>query len=116
MLTGGKVADPVGVVSDDIHAYQGFMTLHIIDPNSSQENPFCLERDTFGAQVLVGGKIAHPEGAKGDFFQPTVLTGVTPAMRIWREEVFGPVMVVVRALLPAYLPIAETLRNLHALA
>jgi aldehyde dehydrogenase (NAD+) len=43
----------------------------------------------------VGGKIAHPEGAKGDFFEPTVLTGVTPSMRIWKEEVFGPVMLVV---------------------
>ena len=37
----------------------------------------------------------HPYGCKGEFFAPTVLTGVTPAMRIWREEVFGPVMVVV---------------------
>jgi len=30
----------------------------------------------------------------GQFYPPTVLTGVTRAMRIWREEVFGPVMVV----------------------
>ena len=46
-------------------------------------------------QVLVGGHITHPEGAEGDFFSPTVLTGVNPGMRIWKEEVFGPVMVVV---------------------
>ena len=46
-------------------------------------------------QVLVGGEITHPEGAKGDFYAPTVLSGVTPDMRIWKEEVFGPVMVVV---------------------
>lgn len=46
-------------------------------------------------QVLAGGKITSPGGAKGDFFAPTVLKGVTPAMRIWKEEVFGPVMVVV---------------------
>ena len=45
--------------------------------------------------MLAGGGIVHPDGAKGDFFAPTVLTGVTPSMRIWREEVFGPVMVVV---------------------
>jgi len=54
-----------------------------------------ITNENSAAQVLVGGKIVHPGGAKGDFFQPTVLTGVTPAMRIWREEVFGPVMVVV---------------------
>jgi acyl-CoA reductase-like NAD-dependent aldehyde dehydrogenase len=47
------------------------------------------------AQVLAGGSlVAHPSG--GQFYAPTVLTGVTPAMRIWREEVFGPVLAVVR--------------------
>src|SRR5207253_7166873 len=41
-----------------------------------------------GASVLVGGK-RHALG--GRFFEPTVLTGVTPAMAIAREETFGPV-------------------------
>ncbi|RMX04816.1 aldehyde dehydrogenase family protein [Corticibacter populi] len=38
-----------------------------------------------GASVLTGG--TH----EGPYFQPTVLTGVTPAMRIYGEESFGPV-------------------------
>jgi succinate-semialdehyde dehydrogenase/glutarate-semialdehyde dehydrogenase len=41
-----------------------------------------------GAEVLVGGK-RHARG--GRFFEPTILTGVTPAMAIAREETFGPV-------------------------
>jgi succinate-semialdehyde dehydrogenase/glutarate-semialdehyde dehydrogenase len=41
-----------------------------------------------GAEVLVGGR-RHALG--GRFFEPTVLTGVTPAMAIAREETFGPV-------------------------
>ena len=41
-----------------------------------------------GAVVLVGGR-RHALG--GRFFEPTVLTGVTPAMMIAREETFGPV-------------------------
>jgi succinate-semialdehyde dehydrogenase/glutarate-semialdehyde dehydrogenase len=41
-----------------------------------------------GATVLVGGK-RHPLG--GRFFEPTVLTNVTPAMIVAREETFGPV-------------------------
>jgi succinate-semialdehyde dehydrogenase / glutarate-semialdehyde dehydrogenase len=41
-----------------------------------------------GAEVLVGGK-RHARG--GRFFEPTVLTGVTPAMAVAREETFGPV-------------------------
>lgn len=41
-----------------------------------------------GAEVAVGGK-ADERG--GLFFQPTILTGVTAAMKVAREETFGPV-------------------------
>jgi succinate-semialdehyde dehydrogenase / glutarate-semialdehyde dehydrogenase len=41
-----------------------------------------------GAHVLVGGK-RHSRG--GRFFEPTILTGVTPAMAVAKEETFGPV-------------------------
>jgi aldehyde dehydrogenase (NAD+) len=46
-----------------------------------------------GAKLLTGGH-ALTEGAygHGTFFAPTVLGGVTPGMRIAREEVFGPVV------------------------
>ena len=41
-----------------------------------------------GAKVVVGGR-RHALG--GRFFEPTVLTNVTPSMMIAREETFGPV-------------------------
>jgi succinate-semialdehyde dehydrogenase / glutarate-semialdehyde dehydrogenase len=41
-----------------------------------------------GAKVLAGGK-RHALG--GTFFEPTILTGVTPQMMVAREETFGPV-------------------------
>jgi succinate-semialdehyde dehydrogenase/glutarate-semialdehyde dehydrogenase len=41
-----------------------------------------------GAHVVAGGR-RHPLG--GTFYEPTVLTDVTPAMRVAREETFGPV-------------------------
>src|SRR5580692_6799782 len=41
-----------------------------------------------GAKVLLGGK-RHALG--GTFFEPTILTGVTPQMAVAREETFGPV-------------------------
>jgi succinate-semialdehyde dehydrogenase / glutarate-semialdehyde dehydrogenase len=41
-----------------------------------------------GARVALGGK-RHALG--GTFFEPTILTGVTPAMLVAREETFGPV-------------------------
>nr|WP_042187575.1 NADP-dependent succinic semialdehyde dehydrogenase [Kibdelosporangium sp. MJ126-NF4]CEL18198.1 Succinate-semialdehyde dehydrogenase [NAD]; Succinate-semialdehyde dehydrogenase [NAD(P)+] [Kibdelosporangium sp. MJ126-NF4]CTQ90572.1 Succinate-semialdehyde dehydrogenase [NAD] (EC 1.2.1.24); Succinate-semialdehyde dehydrogenase [NAD(P)+] (EC 1.2.1.16) [Kibdelosporangium sp. MJ126-NF4] len=41
-----------------------------------------------GAEVLCGGsRLDRP----GWFYPPTVVTGITPKMRIYREEVFGPV-------------------------
>jgi len=41
-----------------------------------------------GAKVLLGGK-RHALG--GSFFEPTILTDVTPKMLVAREETFGPV-------------------------
>ncbi|MEI6337596.1 MAG: aldehyde dehydrogenase family protein [Verrucomicrobiota bacterium] len=49
-----------------------------------------------GAKLLCGGS-AYPGGdarAKGNFVQPTVFTETTPDMKIVREEIFGPVLVV----------------------
>ncbi len=46
-----------------------------------------------GAKLLAGGH-ALTEGAyaHGTFFEPTIVSGVTPNMRIAKEEVFGPVV------------------------
>ncbi|HZL01312.1 MAG TPA: succinate-semialdehyde dehydrogenase [Caulobacteraceae bacterium] len=41
-----------------------------------------------GAEVVLGG---HRHRLGLTFFEPTVVTGVTPAMAIAREEIFGPV-------------------------
>lgn len=41
-----------------------------------------------GATVMLGGKAT----GEGYFFQPTVLTGVTKEMRVYQEEIFGPIM------------------------
>ncbi len=46
-----------------------------------------------GAKIVCGGK--RPEGLKGAYYEPTILTGITPYMRVWHEETFGPVLPVV---------------------
>jgi succinate-semialdehyde dehydrogenase/glutarate-semialdehyde dehydrogenase len=44
-----------------------------------------------GAKVITGGR--RPHGLeRGHFFEPTVLTDISPVMRLSCEEVFGPVM------------------------
>jgi aldehyde dehydrogenase (NAD+) len=46
-----------------------------------------------GAKLLLGGHaLTESPFARGTFFAPTVFAGVTPGMRIAREEVFGPVV------------------------
>jgi succinate-semialdehyde dehydrogenase/glutarate-semialdehyde dehydrogenase len=48
--------------------------------------------DQGATAVVGGGRIDRP----GAFVQPTLLTGVTPQMRAYSEELFGPVAVVYR--------------------
>ncbi|KAA0210518.1 MAG: aldehyde dehydrogenase family protein [Ignavibacteriaceae bacterium] len=48
------------------------------------------------AELIIGGK--HPGGdlSKGFFFEPTIFVNVTRDMRIAREEIFGPVLSVIK--------------------
>ncbi len=47
-------------------------------------------------KVLIGGEVVRDEKLKnGYFFEPTILDGVTPNMRIAREEIFGPVVCII---------------------
>ncbi|MDJ0414322.1 aldehyde dehydrogenase family protein [Rhodococcus opacus] len=47
--------------------------------------------ESAGADILVGGTV------KGAYYTPTVITGVTPDMEIYHEEIFGPATMVFRA-------------------
>jgi len=42
-----------------------------------------------GARILIGGK------RYGAIIEPTVLTGVTPGMKVVKEEIFGPVVSII---------------------
>lgn len=46
-----------------------------------------------GANVITGGRT--PEGLNGAYYLPTLLVNVNKDMRVWREEVFGPVLSIV---------------------
>ncbi len=50
-----------------------------------------------GARLLTGGeRVVASELANGFFIAPTVFADVTPSMRIAREEIFGPVVSILR--------------------
>jgi malonate-semialdehyde dehydrogenase (acetylating) / methylmalonate-semialdehyde dehydrogenase len=56
------------------------------------------EAEAKGAKVIVDGRNARVAGRENGFFLgPTIIDHVTPDMRIAQEEVFGPVLVIIRA-------------------
>ena len=60
----------------------------IDDKAVEQVESFIADAVGKGAKVMTGGK-RHALG--GTYYEPTVLTDVTPAMRVAKEEIFGPV-------------------------
>jgi malonate-semialdehyde dehydrogenase (acetylating)/methylmalonate-semialdehyde dehydrogenase len=59
---------------------------------------YIAEAEAAGAEVLVDGRNATVPGREGGYYLgPTIIDRVTPDMRIAREEVFGPVLVIVRS-------------------
>lgn len=46
-----------------------------------------------GANVVIGGK--SPGNLKGAYYLPTILTNIKRNMKVWKEEVFGPVLPVI---------------------
>lgn len=50
-----------------------------------------------GARLVCGGQAASVDGCEGGFYiEPTVLADVTNDMKVAREEIFGPVLSVIR--------------------
>jgi aldehyde dehydrogenase (NAD+) len=50
-----------------------------------------------GAEIAVGGKRPRsPRLKDGWFYRPTILAGVRPSHRVAQEEIFGPVLSVIR--------------------
>ena len=79
----------VGVGSED-----GVEQGPLIDDNAVEKVEALIADATgHGATVVTGGK-RHALG--GTFFEPTVLSGTTPDMKISSEEIFGPVSAVYR--------------------
>ena len=58
---------------------------------------YITEAESQGAKVLVDGRGTVVKGQEGGYYVgPTVIDYVTPDMRIAKEEVFGPVIVIIR--------------------
>lgn len=59
---------------------------------------YIAEAEAAGAEVLVDGRNTTVPGREGGYYLgPTIIDKVTPEMRVAREEVFGPVLVIIRS-------------------
>jgi malonate-semialdehyde dehydrogenase (acetylating)/methylmalonate-semialdehyde dehydrogenase len=59
---------------------------------------YIAEAEAAGAEVLVDGRNTTVPGREGGYYLgPTIIDRVNPDMRIAREEVFGPVLVIIRS-------------------
>ncbi|MEO8674712.1 MAG: NAD-dependent succinate-semialdehyde dehydrogenase [Casimicrobiaceae bacterium] len=84
-----KLADRVRALKVGPGTEAGVTQGPLIDPAAlAKVEEHVADAVALGAKVTTGGK-RHALG--GTFYEPTVLTGVTPEMKIFREETFGPV-------------------------
>jgi malonate-semialdehyde dehydrogenase (acetylating)/methylmalonate-semialdehyde dehydrogenase len=71
----------------------------VISPEAKARiEDYISEAEAAGARILVDGRNASVPGKESGFYVgPTVIDNVTPDMSIAKEEVFGPVLVIIRA-------------------
>jgi acyl-CoA reductase-like NAD-dependent aldehyde dehydrogenase len=85
-LNVGDPLDPSSEMGPIVHKRQYEKVLHYIDVGKED-----------GARLVAGG--VRPTGAgfeKGYWVRPTAYADVTPDMRLFREEVFGPVLSIIK--------------------
>lgn len=75
-----KSGDPLDPTTD--------ITAMIDEANALRVEAWVKEAVNGGAQILAGGK------RTGSFYEPTVLTGTQPNMKVFEMEIFGPVVVI----------------------
>ena len=62
----------------------------------SKVESYIASGESEGAKILSGGPVIDQTLKDGFYVKPTIFTDVRPEMKIWREEIFGPVLSVVK--------------------
>ncbi len=60
----------------------------IDEPNAIRVESWINEAVSRGAKILSGGK------REGSYVEPTVLNNTNPEMKVWKDEIFGPVVII----------------------
>ena len=84
-----KLAEAVGKLRVGLGTEEGITQGPLINAKAIEKVEALVEDAVSrGAKAVLGGDRAKPDS---NFFTPTILTGVTSDMRIFSEEIFGPV-------------------------
>ncbi|MBK8364166.1 MAG: CoA-acylating methylmalonate-semialdehyde dehydrogenase [Bacteroidetes bacterium] len=100
MVAVGNVDPIIAKICDEARKIIPGKNLGAVITKESKERieRYITEAEKAGAKILVDGRNAKVDGMEnGNYVGPTVIDFVTPDMAIAREEVFGPVIAIMRA-------------------
>ncbi|MEO8108639.1 MAG: CoA-acylating methylmalonate-semialdehyde dehydrogenase [Ginsengibacter sp.] len=99
MIGVGDVDNIINKICDEARKIIPGKNLGAVINKESQQRieKYITEAEEQGATILVDGRKANVEGKEnGTYVGPTVIDHVTPSMSIAREEIFGPVISIMR--------------------
>jgi malonate-semialdehyde dehydrogenase (acetylating)/methylmalonate-semialdehyde dehydrogenase len=99
MIGVGDVDDIINKICDEARKIVPGENLGAVINKESQERieRYISEAEKDGAKILVDGRNTTVKGKeKGSYVGPTVIDHVTPGMSVAREEIFGPVISIMR--------------------
>lgn len=100
MVAVGQMDEMVSKICDEARKIVPGKNLGSVISKAAKERieKYITEAENAGAKVLVDGRNCVVEGFESGYYVgPTVIDYVTPDMAIAREEVFGPVLAIIRA-------------------
>ncbi len=95
-VLAGVVADAEALRVGPMRAYQNTLG-PVIDEDAYRKILGYIEIGKGEGRLVAGGSSARNSDRPGYFIQPTVFADVAPDARIAQEEIFGPVLAVIRA-------------------
>ncbi len=99
MVGVGDVDNIINKICSEVKKIVPGKNLGAVINKASQEKieKYITEAEEQGAKILVDGRKANVEGKEnGTYVGPTVIDYVTPEMSVAREEIFGPVISIMR--------------------
>ncbi len=99
MLAIGDVNPIIKMICDESRKIIPGQNLGAVISKAAKERieSYITEAENDGAQILVDGRNAVVEGKEGGFYVgPTVIDYVTPEMSVAKDEIFGPVISILR--------------------